>query len=431
MIIITIKNPDGTVTKLEVAEGSTVQIVHSENDVNSLFNDNSATLSDRPSTSPPISPANSDDIDRKVAAWVLSQGGHVLVYWSGGGHGSIIDGPLPDRAFRIYYIKFQKHVSFSGADIARLRQLIALATIAFSKTVDHRTLTQLATLPQVTQLDLRSSDPELDMLPLPDFPQLDCLILQGHQFAKADFLADLKRLQTLRVVGPGEISFDLLSRCTQLRTAYFTVFPQNLTEDIVKKLQEKNPRLRVVVGEGESIQCVGPDPTREAAARLMATGIELTVRDFPIGPPPRPLTDTDLMSTRPFLLDNVTIPTRLGVNGEILAALSHSHIHFGTCRVKDRTSLPSLLGVIAEQHIQKIDVSGSKLDEVGLSFLRSMSTLRELKMYETGVTRETLDNLRQALPYARFLTSHGDYGPLVNDPGYVANRSSTSQQTAE
>jgi hypothetical protein len=127
------------------------------------------------------------------------------------------------------------------------------------------------------------------------------------------------------------------------------------------------------------------------------------------------LLKSDLESDDPFLVSALAIPDSVEIDGALLSALSHVHL-YGSCRLEKRLPLTPVLAVLAEQNdLVQLSLSGSALDDESLQLVRRMAGLVFLAINRTGVSNQTVAELRQALPFCRIYSDFGDFEPLAEE----------------
>lgn len=400
--IIQITRRDGSVERIEVASGEKVEI---------LARDALDAQPDAADDESVDTTELSDEVfEAEVAGlkWAQSKGLRATVHLRDPDLGTRQlsiepEDPLPAGAFRIYQLQFPPGSRLDADDMALMNRLSKLESCGVSPTAeDGSFLHRLSEVKRVKSLIIYTSPPDRTALhPLTKFYALTRLNVSYYALSDlAELLPSLTNIQTVHCESLDGDDFELLARCSSLRTVHARRLTGRVTADDVRGLQQTNSGLRVLVGVGETIRSIGPDPVRRATTELAKSGARIVVRGFPLGTPPggqawedSPLDGSD----QPFLVAGITIDEQARLDDDAIHLLSQLHVS-ESVNIRGRSDTARLLSQLVDQRGANqvwIDDPGVSLD--WLEPLKRMTHLHLIRLANQLPDSE-IESLRRALP---------------------------------
>lgn len=372
---------------------------------------------------PGLSSSSLVDINRRLANWVHSLGGAVTLFEVDGGKHRYLHAqdPLPPGRFSIMGIELYRQ-DISQSQMLELARLRGLGRLRLGNSrLDPQGIAEFcrSAPPGLRTLGLQGTSLSGAALePIRNLPILSELLLDHDQLRATDVIALPDTLQTL-VIGDGnDDDLARLANCSQLRTIWcyterpIEEFHQVVGVETVHKLQASNQRVRVVVGSYSVARCLGPEPHRDAVARLSARGIAIQVRTFPGENTSEPVTDARLASPQPFTAFMVEIPPDHPLHEEDLQLLSHVHLDGKLVARRVQSPEPLLRLLQKQTEANQLDFVGAALEDGHLELLKPMRWLRHLDIRGTSVSQAGVEALHQALPVCYVDSKFGGFEPL-------------------
>ncbi len=370
----------------------------------------------------PDDPANSVDRDRVAAQhWISRGGGGKVVLKSNGKTLSI------SRDTRLPVVPFEfRAASDSIPDMVSedLEPLIGLtglqSVVVEGSMVDARAIRFMSKIPNLRKI--RFTNNQIWTSELGELRELSFLheIHIGYRQVDDDwkFIRELSHLRSLEIAKytePSMADFQKWSEFPQLRSIRLDC---SITEAMSVKVQERNPRCRVVgrwvdpdSKNGDPPRtnriygAIGIDPIRTAAKVLLPLGFRFSTADRWDSSHELTLAYAkDLRSIDAFNVYTVLVPQHVPFREQDLSVLAHfSFIRLNAAHLPQADIFAKVLPLSLA--VEEINFSNSDLTDEGLRHIQRIESFPMLNVQGTRVTRTGIESFKRARPACQLISN--------------------------
>jgi serine/threonine protein kinase/Leucine-rich repeat (LRR) protein len=355
------------------------------------------------------------DLDREVAEWVVSKKGRVFagtngekeIVWI-----SDLNDVTAASSVEVHGIELSNSKVVND-DLDRLVHLQHLSQLILHGTqIDRGAIPRLAGCRALESLIIAEERIlTSDLSPLASLPRLNDLDLNVRQVDDGGLaLHALSQLRDIALYGSSDSVTLALAKIPQLRILWCKDRAA-LSPEVVQQCQEANPYLRIVVGNGKDARVLGKDPLRELAKRLLDQGVSLSMWKLPEW---SDLGHYELTETNPFNISSMQFPAGFELSEQDAAALTTCTILY---EVKGEKAIGTdrLVSALAEQiHLRRLLLKGSDLTDAGLSQLEKSTSLEQLDLQGTKVTRTGIQEFHSGHLDCAVKSDYGELQPQEN-----------------
>jgi Leucine-rich repeat (LRR) protein len=308
-----------------------------------------------------------EDVDRRAAEWVYSQGGTVRIRIGGSEINIPTLAELPKERFSIIQVNFTNCKLISDADLKRLKPLSALSYLALIATnVSDQGLIELKEIKTLTWLRLgRTKVTDTGMIHLRELPKLKSLNLN----------------ETLVT----DVGLDHLKTVTTLHE--LEVVRTKMTKSALENFQVAVPSCKIE-WNGGMIEAVDVD--RKAAEWVIEQGGAIRVDEGVY------IKTANEIPKKQFTLTTVQL-SRKPVKDDELVNLKHLKGLIYLCPGKSVTNA-GLVHIKDLKSLLVLDMSDTKITDAGLVQLQELKGLTRLTVKKTLVTAKGLADFHAAVP---------------------------------
>ena len=347
--------------------------------------------------------------DRKMAEWVISQGGRVQVVTGRVSVTANTLDELPESPFVLAGITFENAAGITDESISRFAEHAGLEMIVIENSeLLADGLAALSSLPQLRDLAIHgTSCPTSAFRHCPDFENLTQLAISAEQVDDDwKFLQLLPKLRQLNVYGRPVPNLDLIPKHLGLHTIDFLY--SDIDAEKVKNLNERNPNLRVVnLGKNStSHRLVGKDPSFAAAKTLSEKGWRFSGR-FRDGGEWTSDSEDSWKTSKPVLINTVVFPEDHSLTDAEKSLLPRVAVSFNKLQSNGLRDVDELIpSLVACRKVGYLQLGKSDLTDKGLQLLVPLSP-GGLHITGTQVTKEGVIAFKEKVPYCKVISDFG------------------------
>ena len=321
---------------------------------------------------PPSDLAPAGDVDRRIAEWVISRGGSVLIPHPGlphSSHRSVFD--LPSEPFTLFSVCLFDELSPTDEDLMRLDEL-----------------------PNLKSLWIRNvSNGAAGLLTEEGILRF----FREHPFLEHVSLYGGEGLEPTDAI--------LAALCRSMALSHLDIRQSTITDASAGDLEKLADQLL-------ALELIGAQNLTDVSLAHIAVL--------------RRLTQLNLSGTRVTNAGVCRLPQLLNLRAlnlwgtttgdPLLAQLADSNslrlLGMPYTKISD-AGLEHLVGI---ETLESLYVSGTAISDAGVRHLKRMTALRELDVAETKMTRAGIDELRAALPMCKIASDFGVFEPGAGQP---------------